>query len=144
MKKNGFNLLQQKFINTIFSKSSIDNKCVGCKKYDMAFIWGNGLSEANRKTIDYLLTHPETIMFLCEDGFIRSYDTWVNKDTDEKLIQSCSLIVDTLGYYFDATTPTLIESMLNDKCLILTDFQKAFARRIINKIVQNKVSKYNH
>ena len=101
----------------------------------MSFIWGNGLSESNRETIDYLLCHPETVMFLCEDGFIRSYDTWANKKANPKLIQSCSLIMDTLGYYFDASRPTLIENMLNDRNLVVTDFQKAFARRIISKIV---------
>jgi capsule polysaccharide export protein KpsC/LpsZ len=71
--------------------------------------------------LSFLINNPDSCVFLCEDGFIRSYDTWANPKSPEKLKQSCSLLVDTLGYYFDATKPTLIENMLNDKTIIISD-----------------------
>ncbi len=81
---------------------------------------------------------------MCEDGFLRSADTWANKEADARYRQSCSITFDTRGFYFDATRQSTIEKMLNDSCLVISAEQCAESRRLIDRIVAAKLTKYNH
>lgn len=130
-------------INKIFSKSTFDSN-PSSKSYDAAILWGNGLHASNFTSMRYAMAHDETALLLCEDGFIRSYGTWADSAIPQNLLQPCSLTVDTLGYYFDATRPTRIENMLNDDSLNIGDTELNESKRIVEKIVNNKISKYNH
>lgn len=90
--------------------------------------------------------YNDATIVLCEDGFIRSFETWCGKKTGkgEDAFMSCSTLFDTKAYYFDGRKESLLESMLNDKNLKLSKSQKIQARDLMKIIVENKISKYNH
>ena len=105
-------------------------------------IWGNRESSNNRFALQTAIQRKATVL-LTEDGFIRSLNTWVGNHNNPRN-KSHSVIFDSRAYYFDATKASDIENLLNDFDLRITPEQRVEARRLINKIVANKVSKYNH
>jgi len=131
-----------KIIPSVFRRMDIKDT-YNAGKYDWCFIWGNGNTQKNTDSLT-IAYRDEAPIVLCEDGFIRSYDTFVNGGIAWKYRQSHSLLFDTRAYYFDATRISTIELMLNDKNLKCTEEQKSEAKRLIEKIVTNKISKYNH
>ena len=54
-----------------------------------------------------------------------------------------SVVMDTRAYYFDAVRTSSLELMLNDFNLLVMPKQRAEARRLITKVVSNKVSRFN-
>ena len=143
MERNILNPQAWTHINRIFRNSRF-SPYPQSKNYDAAVLWGNGIHQSNATALSYAMTHKDCAILLCEDGFIRSYGTLVDSSLDAKMKQPCSLTIDTLGYYFDATRPTRIENMLNDDSLNIGDTELNESKRIIEKIVNNKISKYNH
>ena len=121
----------------------VDFGDTGAETPEFCFFWGFGRSWSN---IVSALTCERTgcVPVLCEDGFLRSADTWANNRTPPQYRQGCSVIFDTRGFYFDATRTSTVELMLNDRSLIVTDEQRAEARRLIDRIVSAKLTKYNH
>lgn len=112
-------------------------------KYGASMVWGHGTHNANINALQ-IAFRDDCPVILCEDGFIRSGTTWVDKTLPSRFRYGHSLIYDSSAYYFDATRVSTIEKMLNDRNLIVTQSQIAEAKRIIEKIVSSKVSKYNH
>lgn len=110
---------------------------------DAAILWGYNSSERNTLALKAAMRDNAPIL-MCEPGFISSGTTWVDKKAPEKYRIEHSVMVDRRGQFFDGTRKTDIETMLNDKALIPTEEQKRDARRLINTIVSNKISKYNH
>ncbi len=113
------------------------------KEPDYCFFWGFGRSWSNVVSA-LACARTGCLPVLCEDGFLRSADTWANKSTPPQYRQGCSVIFDTRGFYFDATRTSTVELMLNDRSLVVTDEQRAEARRLIDRIVSAKLTKYNH
>lgn len=110
---------------------------------DFAIIWGAGSGEGNDKVVALTSQLNIPLLFI-EDGFLKSADTWCNYKIDLKYRNGVSFTIDTKAPYFDATHASLLELMLNDKTLKITAEQKKRARQNINKIVANKLTKYNH
>lgn len=111
-------------------------------RYEAAFVWGHS-PEADNKTAIQVALRDNIPLYLCEDGFIRSVDTWCG-GSKPRFRESCSVIVDRKAYYFDATRISTVEGMLNDDKLIIPSDKRKEARRLIDKIVSQKISKYNH
>ena len=92
--------------------------------------WGRRLADlqaaAEEKGLD---------AFFMEDGFIRS------KGLGAELTPPMSLVLDRKGIYFDATVPSDIEEILNN--IDLNEEQVERVERLINNIVNSRVSKYN-
>lgn len=118
------------------TKTFTVGKVAGCT------VWGNGASPVNISALQVAYKDNAQVV-LCEDGFIRSIDTWCG-DSNPIYKQNYSIVIDTRGYYFDATRISTIEQMLNNFNLLITPEQRVEARRLIDKIVSNKISKYNH
>lgn len=110
---------------------------------DFCFVWGMSPALGNIQAIAAAMRENARLV-LCEDGFLRSADTWANASAAPRYRHGCSVVYDTLGFYFDATRPSFIERMLNDTTLVVTDEQRREARRLINRIVSEKLTKYNH
>lgn len=110
---------------------------------DFCFFWGFGRSWSNVSSV-LACARTGCIPVLCEDGFLRSADTWANRDTPPEYMQGCSVIFDTRGFHFDATRESTVERMLNDRALVVSDGQRAEARRLIGRIVSERLTKYNH
>jgi capsular polysaccharide export protein len=73
--------------------------------------------------------------FLClEDGFLRSLHPGASS-------QTCSLVVDDLGIYYDASEPSRLEAM---GAMPLTQMEHARAQRLIERWRAAGVSKYNY
>lgn len=110
---------------------------------DAAILWGYNSSEKNRKSVEAALRDNAPII-MCEPGFISSGTTWADKNALSKYRIEHSVMVDRRGQFFDGTRKTDIEAMLNDRSLIPTSEQRKEARRLIDTIVKNRISKYNH
>ncbi len=107
------------------------------------FMWGSKGVAANVRA-SALAAKMDAVLVVCEDGFLRSADTWANLSAPDRYRHGCSVVFDTLGHYFDATRPSSVENMLNDPALCLTDAQRTEARRVMERIVAAKLTKYNH
>ena len=112
-------------------------------KSGFCFVWGMSPALGNLRAIAAAVRENARLV-LCEDGFLRSADTWANVAAAPRYRHGCSVVYDTLGFYFDATRPSFIERMLNDTTLVVTDEQRREARRLIDRIVSEKLTKYNH
>ena len=110
---------------------------------DAAVLWGYNTSERNTKALATAIKDNARIL-MCEPGFISSGTTWADKNALGKYRIEHSLMVDRRGQFFDGTRRTDLEAMLDDRSLIPTASQIRSARRLIDKIVSNKISKYNH
>ena len=106
-------------------------------------IWGIRPVENHKKTLIFAENTNKPVM-ICEDGFLRSADTAANKKAPLKFRKGISFTVDDLSSYFDATKITRMEQMLNDKSLIITEEQKARARKCIDRLLETHLTKYNH
>lgn len=72
-----------------------------------------------------------------EDGFIRSFDLGVNN------APTMSLSVDPFGCYYDASTPSLIDHLIENKDDWFTQDQYLYAQQLIDQITTLEISKYN-
>lgn len=112
-------------------------------KPDWCLLWGNNAFYRNAATLaDAIRTGAKIV--ICEDGFLRSADTWANHDAPPRFRHGCSLVLDALGCYCDATRESTVERLLNDPSLVVTEKQRVEARRLIGRIVGEKLTKYNH
>lgn len=82
-------------------------------------------------------------VLILESGFLRSINTFCEDKQDEKYRYDIGFVLDYLTAYYDATRPSYLENLLNDKNLFITKEQKQRARNCINKIVENHLTKYN-
>lgn len=110
---------------------------------DRCFFWGFGKSWNNVRAAELCLRRG-CIPVLCEDGFLRSADTWATTKYGPRYCHGCSVIFDSRGFYYDAMRTSTVELMLNDPNLVVTGEQRREARRLIDRIVSEKLTKYNH
>ena len=108
-----------------------------------AFVWGSASWSPQADTIIYAM-NQNIPLYKFEDGFLRSADTWCNTVVDKKYTTGISFTVTDSVHYFDATRPSRMEQLLNDKFLVITDEQKQRARACIDRIVETHLTKYNH
>jgi len=112
----------------------------GTADFVAAYIWGHSPC---RRQLD--VSEARRIpLILCEDGFIRSLDTWCNKVCPERDRTGVSLVMDDIGYYFDASRKNRLMRMLDSKELEISESDCEKARDLIKTIVGEKVTKYNH
>jgi capsular polysaccharide export protein len=71
-----------------------------------------------------------------EDGFVRS------RGLGAKLIPPMSLVLDDLGIYYDPARPSRLERWIESRASLRPDQQER-ARRLIESVRQNRISKYN-
>lgn len=92
--------------------------------------------------IMYAMSHNVPLLIM-SDGFLRSACTWANHQEPPRYTSDYAFTIDTKTCYYDATRASMLEDMLNDPDLIVTDEQKKRARACIDTIIGNKLSKYN-
>ncbi len=74
-------------------------------------------------------------MFTLEDGFLRSLTSGKNSR------YACSMVIDPIGIYFNAKYPSYLESLIAKN--ELNSDQLATAQRLIQRILHERLSKYN-
>ena len=82
------------------------------------------------------ITHNNFL--LLEDGFIRSFGLGVEGSP------SFSIVEDDIGIYYDATSPSRLENILNNYDFKNDKELMEKAKEAIEKIVEYKISKYNN
>jgi len=97
--------------------------------------WGRKKSGLKAKKLAKKLN---TSFILLEDGFIRSLDLGVNNSP------SFSIVKDNIGIYYDATTPSKLENILNNYNFQSDTKLMQDTKQAINLIVKNNISKYNN
>ena len=105
-------------------------------RYTPSIAVGWGLKD-NTKKIQTLAQKKGLPYWYLEDGFISYLGHPALGDG------RFSLITDTSGIYYDATRPSDIEQLLNWPDWQTPEFVKR-ARKLLDKICQHKISKYNH
>jgi capsular polysaccharide export protein len=96
-------------------------------------VWGHRPTAKAGET--YARTHDLPLLRI-EDGFLRSLDLGCHG------APPLSLVVDTKGIYYDASTPSDLEDLLEHASLstaLLTEAETA-----IDQILKHDLSKYNH
>ena len=83
---------------------------------DTVFLWGFGDRPENESAREVARRDSAQIMF-CEDGLLKSADTWANGSAPLRYRRGCSVMFDTRTPYFDATRPSDLEPALNDPAL---------------------------
>ena len=96
----------------------------------------------NQRIMELASTYGKPLIFV-GDSFLRSINTFADKTALPCYQKGISFTFDDLTSYFDATRPSRLEMMLNDKNLVLSDEQLSRARTCIDKIVTNHLTKYN-
>lgn len=109
-----------------------------------SYIWGMKPKEATTRKILSAAYERKNVYF-AEDAFLRCIVGNSHDLPDEQKHYQCAFgyIFDDLTTYFDATRPSRIELILNSDFKV-TEAQKNQARKIIDKILKNKISKYNN
>ena len=98
--------------------------------------YGWGHKKLGLKAVD-LAKKFHTSFVLLEDGFIRSLGLGVNGSP------SFSLVEDDVGIYYDATTPSKLENILNTYDFNSNEKLMAEAKEAMALMINHNVSKYN-
>lgn len=109
---------------------------------DAAIIFGEQPRERNIELVDYAY-NLKLPLFVAENSFIRSAYCWALGEIPLKFSDAHSFIISNI-MYFDAINVNDWEKTLQDKNFKLDEAQKQRARKLINKIVENNLTKYNH
>ncbi len=109
---------------------------------DLLCVYESAPSLKNSASIMYAMSHKVPLLIVT-DGFLRSACTWANNQEPPRYVSDYGFTMDTKAPYYDATRVSMLEEMLNDPALVISDEQKKRARACINTIVGNKLSKYN-
>jgi capsular polysaccharide export protein len=106
------------------------NQCAGFVQ------WGILESDSKARLRNYAASTGRPLAFI-EDGFIRSLDIGLSQEPGR------SIIMDDLGFYYDATKPSRLETILN------SSFEQGLLTRwrtkdAIRYVTRNRISKYNN
>ena len=101
------------------------------------FFYGWGRKRSGQKAISLAKKH-NTSYVLLEDGFIRSINLGVYNSP------SFSIIEDDIGIYYDATTPSKLENILNTYDFNSAEKLIKNAKGAISLIKKHHISKYNN
>ena len=117
--------------------------CNGCFSSDpVVLCWEIRPVMVHLDILSHAYKKKSPVLFV-GDAFLRSINTFADKNALPKYQKGLSFTFDDLTSYFDATRPSRMEMMLNDKNLVLTSEQIVRARRCIDTIVKNHLTKYN-
>lgn len=99
--------------------------------------YGWGRKKSGLKAVS-LAKKCSTPCVLLEDGFIRSIGLGVDDSP------SFSIVEDDIGIYYDATTPSKLENILNSYEFSADNDLMATAREAMTLIRRHRISKYNN
>ena len=109
------------------------------KHVSAVLVWGHSVCTAAMN----VARRERCPILLCEDGFVRSVDTWCHRGAHVISRRSVSITVDPYGYYFDAGRRSGLVRML-DSDLQPSPAELAHAHAFMTTLVERRISKYNH
>ncbi|EAJ6150557.1 capsular polysaccharide biosynthesis protein [Campylobacter lari] len=116
-----------------FYKISLYHTYKNITKEDVFVGWGR--KKSGLKAIELAKKYSAKFLLL-EDGFLRSLNLGVEKSP------SFSIVKDDVGIYYDATTPSKLENILNTYEFSFEELEQA--KKAIELIKKEKLSKYNN
>lgn len=119
--------------NIFFTNTFSFLKKMNVNSNDKIVVWGKGNRGA--QDLEYFASRRNIKIVTCEDGFIRS------KGLGSDFVYPSSLVFDETGIYFDCRKESDIEKMLNYQKIDPKEIERA--KVLINKIIENNISKYN-
>ncbi len=135
------------FLNILLKKAGWifnEKKLVNANLKDTFMLnWEIRPSKHSYLTIKKAVDNNKKIIFV-GDSFLRSINNMANKNAEDKYKKGISFTFDDLTSYSDATRPSRLEQMLNNKNLIFTKEELERARHCIKRIVNTHLTKYNH
>lgn len=138
----GFSVWKRKFMRpflgknlnyiSVFSKNPLKSALkAGLDKNSLVYIWGKKECLELQKWCD----ENGVQIIRVEDGFIRS----VGLGSD--LTRPYSLVFDDVGIYFDTTSPSRLENILNYHKFSSSELEAA--KKLKDILIDSKISKYN-
>lgn len=138
----GFSVWKRKFMKpflgenlnyiSVFSKNPLKSALkAGLDKNSLVYIWGKKEYLELQKWCD----KNSVNIIRVEDGFIRS----VGLGSD--LTRPYSLVFDDVGIYFDTTSPSRLENILNYHKFSSSELEAA--KKLKDILIDSKISKYN-
>lgn len=118
---------------------STSGKALATRDYasvEVFFQWGITPTNHKRRQQELASELGRPVVFV-EDGFIRSIDIGLSNES------GMSVILDDITAYYDATQPSRLENTLQSGSKV-SELELSRSRLAINKIVESRVSKYNH
>ncbi len=110
---------------------------------ELYILWGTQYYQGQLNIIKNAIYRDKPVIIL-EDGFLKSIETSACKDVYTQYHKGVSFVIECQGMYYDARKASLLERMLNDKSLVISEEQKQRAKTCINMIVKTHLTKYNH
>ena len=110
---------------------------------DTFLCWEIRPLECSLKILQHALNTNKKVIY-AGDSFLRSINTHADVEASPYFQKGISFTFDDLTSYFDATRPSRMEQMLNNKDLVISAEQRKRAKYCIKKIVDNHLTKYNH
>lgn len=114
-----------KFVNSVKKLENIDFAADA-----RLLAWGSG-----KEAVIEFARHRRLPLLRMEDGFIRSVGLGSN------LVPALSLVIDDMGIYFNAETPSRLEHILQNQVFSQRDFQTASSLQ--KALTEHRISKYN-
>ena len=131
-----------KIVNILFHGKCVKARFGTLPYFDLLCIWGFPSGFVKARFLKEAIIGEKPLIYL-EDGFIRSIVPVNNKKVAEKYRIGHSIIIDNRGLHINAKWESRLENLLNSN-IELTQEQLQRSRKLINSIVKNKISKYNH
>lgn len=103
----------------------------------LTFVVGWGQKDTATPARAYATRHSITYL-RAEDGFVRSLGLGVLGEP------ACSVVLDDLGIYYDATRPSRLETWLNAPWFHISEPELSRATACMELIRRHRISKYNH
>jgi capsular polysaccharide export protein len=129
-------------LHIIFGKSIQSFKYRNEKmEFDLVCLWGLSSRYETSKLITEARSKNVPILFI-EEGFIESIVPYNKTLVDEKFRKDHAIVIDQNGLYINARFESRLEKMINS--LMINENEILRAKNVIRKIVENKISKYNH
>lgn len=110
--------------------------------FDLLCLWGLISKYETSRLVAEARTKNISILFM-ESGFIESVVPHNRSLVDEKFRNPHAVVIDQNGLHINARFESLLEKMINSNFQI-EESEILRARNVIRKIVENKISKYNH
>ncbi|WP_438852595.1 capsular polysaccharide export protein, LipB/KpsS family [Brevundimonas nasdae] len=84
-----------------------------------------------------------TPLIYTETAFFGGFSSYFDSSTSASLRKSLGFIIDDMGVYFNSRSPSRLEETLNDRSFSLSTDATRDVQRIIKRIVDNNITKYN-
>lgn len=143
MKGHALMSFGDEFLSCIFKNLEFENSRKPLVFPDYIFLFTVLCTQENYELLEYASLN-EIPVIITEDGFLKSADTNANQKAPLKYRQGISYTFETKAPYFDANRSSRLELMLNDENLNFSSDQILRAKRLIKKIVDSRLTKYNH